>query len=65
MSAAKEFYTRLGWRLDADYDNGDFRVVQFAWFRVLGLRQKRYCGGARLRQGLYLIVSDIGAARDE
>ena len=27
---AKEFYGRLGWRLDADYDNGkDFRVIQF------------------------------------
>ncbi len=29
-SRAKEFYTRLGWRLDADYDSGkDFRVIQF------------------------------------
>ena len=22
VDRAKEFYTRLGWRLDADYDNG-------------------------------------------
>ena len=30
VDRAKEFYTRLGWRLDADYDNGnDFRVIQF------------------------------------
>ena len=30
VDRAKEFYARLGWRLDADYDNGsDFRVVQF------------------------------------
>jgi catechol 2,3-dioxygenase-like lactoylglutathione lyase family enzyme len=30
INRAKEFYGRLGWRLDADYDNGDdFRVIQF------------------------------------
>jgi hypothetical protein len=30
VDRAKEFYSRLGWRLDADFDNGkDFRVVQF------------------------------------
>src|ERR1700685_621588 len=30
VDRAKEFYAKLGWRLDADYDNGkDFRVVQF------------------------------------
>ena len=30
VDRAKEFYGRLGWRLDADYDNGnDFRLVQF------------------------------------
>ena len=30
VDRAKEFYARLGWRLDADYDNGsDFRVIQF------------------------------------
>jgi catechol 2,3-dioxygenase-like lactoylglutathione lyase family enzyme len=29
VDSAKEFYARLGWRLDADYDNGkDFRVIQ-------------------------------------
>jgi catechol 2,3-dioxygenase-like lactoylglutathione lyase family enzyme len=30
VDRAKEFYVRLGWRLDADFDNGsDFRVIQF------------------------------------
>src|SRR6187431_758371 len=30
IDRAKEFYGRLGWRLDADYDNGkDWRVIQF------------------------------------
>jgi catechol 2,3-dioxygenase-like lactoylglutathione lyase family enzyme len=28
VGRAKEFYARLGWRLDADYDNGTgFRVI--------------------------------------
>jgi catechol 2,3-dioxygenase-like lactoylglutathione lyase family enzyme len=30
VDRAKQFYSVLGWRLDADYDNGsDFRVIQF------------------------------------
>ena len=30
VDRAKEFYGRLGWRLDADYENGDdYRVIQF------------------------------------
>ena len=30
VSRAKEFYAKLGWRLDADFDNGnDYRVIQF------------------------------------
>ena len=30
IDRAKEFYSGLGWRLDADYDNGsDFRIIQF------------------------------------
>ena len=30
IDRAKEFYSRLGWRLDADFATGDeFRVVQF------------------------------------
>jgi catechol 2,3-dioxygenase-like lactoylglutathione lyase family enzyme len=49
---SKAFYASLGWRLDADFsfDNG-FRVVQFT-----------PPGSAH---GLYLIVSDIEAGRDE
>ena len=27
---AKEFYARLGWRLDAEYERGkDYRIIQF------------------------------------
>ena len=30
VDRAKQFYGRLGWRLDADYDSRkDFRVIQF------------------------------------
>ena len=66
---AKEFYGRLGWRLDADfpYDNG-FRVVQFtppgsAGSVQFGTDITSAAPGSA--QGLYLIVSDIEAARGE
>jgi catechol 2,3-dioxygenase-like lactoylglutathione lyase family enzyme len=69
VDRAKEFYgKRLGWRLDADFpfDNG-FRVVQFTPPGSGGSVQF----GANITsavpgsaQGLYLIVSDIEAARD-
>jgi len=29
VDRAKEFYSRLGWRLDADRATGEFRLVQF------------------------------------
>ena len=28
VDRAKEFYEKLGWRLDADFAKGDFRVVE-------------------------------------
>ena len=66
---AKEFYGRLGWRLDADYDNGkDFRVIQFTppgsgCSVIFGKNVTGAAPGSA--QGLYLIVSDLAAARDE
>jgi catechol 2,3-dioxygenase-like lactoylglutathione lyase family enzyme len=66
---AKEFYGRLGWRLDADYDNGDdFRVLQFTppgsgCSIIFGKNVTAAAPGSA--QGLYLIVSDIQAARQE
>jgi catechol 2,3-dioxygenase-like lactoylglutathione lyase family enzyme len=64
---SKEFYTRLGWRLDADFafDNG-FRVVQFTppgsgCSVQFGTKITSATPGSA--QGLYLIVSDIEAAR--
>src|SRR5277367_3525098 len=66
---AKEFYERLGWRLDADFpnDNG-FRVVQFTppgsgCSIQFGTKITSAAPGSA--QGLYLIVSDIEAARDQ
>ncbi|MGA7243379.1 MAG: VOC family protein [Terracidiphilus sp.] len=68
VDRAKEFYTRLGWRLDADFDNGkDFRVIQFTppgseCSVIFGKNVTAASPGSA--QGLYLIVPDIEAARD-
>jgi catechol 2,3-dioxygenase-like lactoylglutathione lyase family enzyme len=67
VDRAKEFYARLGWRLDGDYDNGkDFRVIQFTppgsgCSVILGKNVTGAAPGSA--QGLYLIVDDIEAAR--
>ena len=69
VDRAKEFYARLGWRLDADYDSGkDFRVIQFTppgsgCSVIFG--KNVTAAGPGSAQGLYLVVSDIAAARDE
>src|SRR5271157_5073529 len=69
IDRAKEFYGRLGWRLDADYDNGtDFRVIQFTppgsgCSVIFGRNVTAAAPGSA--QGLYLIVSDIEEARKE
>src|SRR5580700_3914146 len=68
VDRAKEFYGRLGWRLDADYDNGkDFRVIQFTppgsgCSIIFGKNVTPAAPGSA--KGLYLIVTDIEAARD-
>jgi catechol 2,3-dioxygenase-like lactoylglutathione lyase family enzyme len=69
VNRAKEFYTKLGWRLDADFpfDNG-FRVVQFTppgsgCSIQFGTNITSAAPGSA--HSLYLIVSDIQAARDQ
>src|SRR5437867_10282821 len=69
VNRAKEFYGKLGWRLDADFpfDNG-FRVVQFTppgsgCSVQFGTSITSAAPGSA--RGLYLIVSDIEAARNE
>ena len=67
VDRAKEFYTKLGWRLDADFDSGqDFRVIQFTppgsgCSIIFGKNVTAAAPGSA--KGLYLIVSDIEAAR--
>jgi catechol 2,3-dioxygenase-like lactoylglutathione lyase family enzyme len=69
VDRAKKFYENLGWRLDADFpfDNG-FRVVQFTppdsgCSVQFGTKITSAAPGSA--KGLYLIVSDIEAARKE
>jgi catechol 2,3-dioxygenase-like lactoylglutathione lyase family enzyme len=69
VDRAKEFYEKLGWRLDADFDSGkDFRVIQFTppgsgCSVIFGENVTAAAPGSA--QGLYLIVSDVEAARAE
>lgn len=69
VDRAKEFYTKLGWRLDADFVVGDtFRVVQFT---PPGSPSSIHFGtgitsaAPGSAQGLFLVVSDIEAAHAE
>jgi catechol 2,3-dioxygenase-like lactoylglutathione lyase family enzyme len=69
VDRAKDFYGRLGWRLDADFAHGDdWRGIQFTppgsgCSVIFGKNVTAAAPGSA--QGLYLIVSDIEAARDE
>ena len=69
VDRAKHFYSKLGWRLDADFVVGDaFRGVQFtppgsACSIHFGTGITPAVPGSA--QGLFLVVSDIGAARAE
>src|SRR5262245_46442152 len=68
VDRAKEFYTSLGWRFDIDFVLGDVRTVQFTppgsgCSIQFGTNKTSASPGSA--QGLYLIVSDIEAARDE
>ena len=66
---AKHFYGDLGWRLDADFAAGDdFRAIQFTLpgsgcSVIFGKNITAAAAGSA--RGLYLIVSDIEAARAE
>ena len=68
VDRAKRFYENLGWRLDADIAaGGDFRIIQLTapgsgCSVQFGTNLTSAAPGSA--QGLYLIVSDIVAARD-
>jgi predicted enzyme related to lactoylglutathione lyase len=69
VDRAKQFYSKLGWRLDAEFITGaDFRVIQFTppgsgTSVIFGKNVTAAAPGSA--QGLYLVVSDIEAARKE
>src|SRR5262245_25043353 len=69
VDRAKRFYSDLGWRLDADFAAGDdWRVIQFTppgspASVIFGKNVTAVAPGSA--QGLYLIVPDINAAREE
>ena len=69
VDRAKGFYSNLGWRLDADFGHDDdWRVIQFTppgsgCSVIFGKNVTAAAPGSA--QGLYLIVADIVAARDE
>ncbi|HEY0685772.1 MAG TPA: VOC family protein [Steroidobacter sp.] len=69
VDRSKRFYTSLGWRLDADFSaEGGFRVVQMT---PPGSPCSVHFGSGLTSaqpgsaQGMYLVVSDIAAARAE
>jgi catechol 2,3-dioxygenase-like lactoylglutathione lyase family enzyme len=68
VDRAKKFYENLGWRLDADFANGDFRVVQLtppnsdaSIIFGKGVTSAKPRG----RDNLVLAVDDIEAARSD
>jgi catechol 2,3-dioxygenase-like lactoylglutathione lyase family enzyme len=69
VDRAKRFYGGLGWRLDADFaSGGDWRAVQFTppgsgASVIFGKNLTEAAPGSA--QGLYLVVSNIEAARQE
>jgi catechol 2,3-dioxygenase-like lactoylglutathione lyase family enzyme len=69
VDRAKEFYGSLGWRLDADFrfENG-FRVVQYTppgSGAAIQFGSKITTAKSGSADGLYLVVTDIVAARNE
>ena len=68
VDRAKAFYGNLGWRLDADFDFGDFRVVQLTPHNsdasiIFGKGITSAKPGSAA--SLVLAVDDIDAARDD
>jgi len=69
VSRAKGFYEKLGWRLDAEFGEGDgFHILQFTppgspVSIIFGKNVTPAAPGSA--QGLYLVVSDIDRARND
>ena len=68
LDRAKAFYAGLGWRLDADFVLGGARAIQFTppgSGCSIHFSTNNAASPPGSAQGLFLIVSDINAARDE
>ena len=67
VDRAKEFYGGLGWRLDADFSDGSDRAIQFTPPGSQGSIHfgKPSQGAPGSAQGMFLVVSDIQAARED
>src|SRR5262245_12258266 len=68
VNRAADFYTKLGWRKDADFAKGGSRLLQFTppgsgCSIIFGTGITPAAPGSA--QYLHLVVSDIAAARDE
>jgi catechol 2,3-dioxygenase-like lactoylglutathione lyase family enzyme len=68
VDRAKEFYDRLGWRVDANVDRGELRLLQYTPPGSLcsiqfGTNLTPAAPGSF--QSLYLVVPDIDAARED
>jgi catechol 2,3-dioxygenase-like lactoylglutathione lyase family enzyme len=68
IARAREFYVRLGWRLDLNIEVGDFSAVQLTppgsgCSIAFGHNMTAAVPGST--QDLYLVVSDIEAARND
>ena len=68
VDRAKAFYEKLGWRVDADFANGDFRVIQFTPHNsecsiIFGKGVTSPKPGSL--KSLTLAVDDIEAARND
>jgi catechol 2,3-dioxygenase-like lactoylglutathione lyase family enzyme len=65
VDRAKEFYGDLGWRLDVDFSQGQDRAVQFTPPGSPCSIHLGANGTPGSAKGLFLVVSDIQAARDD
>jgi catechol 2,3-dioxygenase-like lactoylglutathione lyase family enzyme len=65
LDRAKAFYGGLGWRLDADFRNGDQRAIQFTPPGSQGSIHFTLNGTPGSAKGLFLVVSDVQAGRDD
>ena len=68
VDRAKAFYESLGWRLDADFDLGEVRVVQFTPTHSecsIAFGEGFIKGEPGSVERLELVVSDIEAARED